>query len=1003
MSVALPVHAAVQRKKFTASAGYVVVEVLDDDLLHFEVSAVGSGPATTQPLHTSPMVLRADHAGPTTFVDNGGALETAELAVTIDTTTLAITVRDKLKGNALLTTLTPLDLGQPRKRLQIAQGVVQNVYGLGQQFVNAGDAASADGDWIALKRRAGGEFGNDFQGYEGGMVGNVQIPVIHALGPNEVGYALFFDNVYQQAWSFDTSPWQVSSFGDQLRFYVLAGPTLLDRRKDYLELTGAPPVPPRKAFGLWVSEFGYDNFEQMGALRDGLRQHAFPVDGFVLDLNWFGGVVLQQPAKSRMGRLDWDVSNTDGNPYFFPNPGAAIQSLAADHIGLALIEESYVSDQVDTFQQMPKERMVYQRTDERCDPSQQSNPAPVAGFWGKGRMIDWSDPAAAAFVQDQRRYPNIIQKGVSVHWTDLGEPETKNPQGCYDGVESADGTPKNQHADLHNIYNLLWNQSIWNGYFERRAQPNDLGQRGLRPFILTRSGAAGTQRFGAAMWSGDIASNLQSLAAHMNAQLHMSFSGIDYYGADVGGFRREKMPHNDDPGSYRGYEEELFTQWFANACWFDVPIRPHTDNELKPVNPPYATSPDRVGKRESNLANLRQRYELIPYYYSLAYRAHLAGEPLVAPLVFYYPNDPNLRGVGHEKLIGRDVLVGVVARHGEYERDVYLPAGSWVDYQTGEWYHGTQGRSVANVPAYRDGVFRLPVFVRAGALLPQMFVDADTKDAFGHRTAGAAPHQELIVQAFASSAPTSFTLYEDDGTTLRYDAAARPSYRHRTTLLRQQQLSPSLVRVEVAPAVGVGGSGAIVGVPSTRQNVVRLTVDGSIATGVTLNGSPLVEHPSEAAFAAASSGWRNVGPNRIDAKSASLAVSANKVFEFAVQPVAPATSVAFVCDNGGTRGGESIYVIGDLPALGSSAPAQAVKLDPNVYYEYMWNPPPAADPVGPSQPLWTGVVAQLPPSTTFHWRCVRQREDGSGTPQLGPLQTFTTTASGYSGRGLGSL
>jgi alpha-glucosidase len=165
-------------------------------------------------------------------------------------------------------------------------------------------------------------------------------------------------------------------------------------------------------------------------------------------------------------------------------------------------------------------------------------------------------------------------------------------------------------------------------------------------------------------------------------------------------------------------------------------VRPHTDNEFVTVQPPYQTAPDRVGKKLSNLANLRQRYELIPYCYSLAYRAYLFGEPLVAPPVFYHQNDPAVRRMGHEKLIGRDLLVSVVASHGEYERDVYLPAGTWVDYTSNEWFHSS-GQTLNDVPVYRDGLLRLPAFARAGAILPQMHVDENTLDAFGHRTGGA--------------------------------------------------------------------------------------------------------------------------------------------------------------------------------------------------------------------------------------------------------------------------
>ena len=88
------------------------------------------------------------------------------------------------------------------------------------------------------------------------------------------------------------------------------------------------------------------------------------------------------------------------------------------------------------------------------------------------------------------------------------------------------------------------------------------------------------------MWSGDIASNLRSLSIHLNAQLHMSFSGIDFYGSDGGGFRREVLPYNNKEGAYRGYDNENYTQWFANSAWFDVPLRPtRTTNSYRQVLP----------------------------------------------------------------------------------------------------------------------------------------------------------------------------------------------------------------------------------------------------------------------------------------------------------------------------------------------------------------------------------------------------------------------------------
>ena len=165
------------------------------------------------------------------------------------------------------------------------------------------------------------------------------------------------DNVYWQKWDFTTNWWQARMFGDHLRWFLFAGRDLPEIRAAYMELTGRPPVPPRKAFGLWTSEFGYKNFGRIDhAAKAGLRRDGFPVDGFVLDLNWFGGI----PA-DRAHAPTWAGSTGTGpargrpnnNEYSFPNAGAKVQDYAGDRIGLCAIEEVILARGTDTFSQLP--------------------------------------------------------------------------------------------------------------------------------------------------------------------------------------------------------------------------------------------------------------------------------------------------------------------------------------------------------------------------------------------------------------------------------------------------------------------------------------------------------------------------------------------------------------------------------------------------------------------------------------------------------------------------
>ncbi|MEO5373455.1 MAG: DUF5110 domain-containing protein [Alphaproteobacteria bacterium] len=950
------------RTKFTAGSSYLIVEVLDENLMHFEYSANGSGPGTNVPLAVSPMVDKTDYPGASSPILSANGVETGELKAAVDSGTLCVLLTDKVR-NVTLTRVCPADLAQDWKGLSLSREGSRNVYGLGQQFKTLG---SADGDWIAHKVReaqpAGQaqSHGNGFMGFgNAGMVGNVQFPILYALGSSHA-YALFLDSVYKQQWDFQSDPWTVRTWGDQVRFYVFSGPrsdskksALADLRSRYLDLVGRPPVPPRKAFGLWVSEFGYKNFDQVKKLRDGLRQDNFPVDGFVFDLQWFGGV-KEKDANSAMGRLDWDTAN-------FADPQGQISAFAADHVGFVTIEESYVSKNTNTYGTIQTDvgtPFAFQRTSANVCNTNAYDPVTLNEWFGSAGMLDWSNPYTGQWIHDNRRFPNMVQKGVLGHWTDLGEPEKYDGNACYKAE------PSHQHGDIHNIYNFLWNRSIYDGYVRKNSMVN------RRPFIVTRSGTSGTQRWGAAMWSGDIGSNLQLLASHQNAQMHMSMSGIDYYGSDIGGFRREGMPYNENHSGKLQYQDELFTQWFANGAWFDVPVRPHTDNSFQ-TRLRYETSPNLVGSKASNLANLRQRYELVPYYYTLAHRAHTEGEPVIGPLVYHFENDSEVRNIGHEKMVGKDLLVGVVASHGEYQRDVYLPQGAWVNWHTNEWFPGSSGRWIRNFPNYVDGVFRLPVFARAGAIIPMMPVDEQTKDVFNHLKNGG-QRTDLKVRVFADAAPSAFDLIEDDGETVHFDAKGKPVYDGKRTTRIEQRLSNGVVTVTINAA-----SGTYPSAPASRDVLVQIVLPGSPAAQVTVDGRTV-----------ASGTWRTAGHNLIEVPIQGMNVAVPHTVTVSLGTAKPSAAVNFACDNGWTIPGESIRVVGNTPELGNWNPAKGIDLSPSVYWAYIYDKLPNP---GPSTPKWTGVVQNLPANTLVEWKCIKRNANGTVTWQQGGNNKVTTT------------
>lgn len=171
--------AAVQRFKFTSGSSYLIVEFLDDDLVHFELSALGPGPDPANPIFTTPQVSKTDYPGPTNLNRSGNTIETSAIRVEVDPNSLCVTTTDKTRSPALrLNQICPLRLTEPWKGLTITKEAMQDVYGLGEQFFQN---TNADGDWLVHQRRypSGpgncGDFGNAaVWDDQNGMVGNAR-------------------------------------------------------------------------------------------------------------------------------------------------------------------------------------------------------------------------------------------------------------------------------------------------------------------------------------------------------------------------------------------------------------------------------------------------------------------------------------------------------------------------------------------------------------------------------------------------------------------------------------------------------------------------------------------------------------------------------------------------------------------------------------------------------------------------------------------------------------
>ncbi|SQD78256.1 TIM-barrel domain-containing protein [Moritella yayanosii] len=685
----------------------LAIDVLSDDIIHIAYEAQPKD--TTLP--TTELINTAKLNGAVKLKKTSDGFTTKNLQVTVNPQSLCVSVVSFKHG--VLTEICP---DKERSFTLLSQGDYQ-LNGLGQEFYAPGKLNS---NWLGFKRQGG----NKMEGYQGGATGNTQFPILYATNPQKQNYALYLDTVYAASWDFMTTPWKVSVSQGKPSFLLMAGEGLPELRQQYMKLVGNPLVPPRKMFGMWLSEYGFDNWQELDDKLKTLKQQAFPIDGVVMDLQWFGNVEGYS-STSQMGTLTWDAKN-------FPEPEKKIQSLKAKGIGMMLIEESYVSDGLDEHQTL--DGKGYLVKDPTTGKAIDTDPNGAGHWWGKGGMIDWTNVAGGDYWHDWKRDP-LIEMGVMGHWTDLGEPEIYNARGVFFGDKP--------HNDAHNIFNYKWLESIYRGYQRNKTA--------MRPFMMSRSGAPGIQRFGATMWSADIGTNLESLSTQFSMQPNMVLSGIDYYSSDIGGFHRGalRVPSSEREAALN----ETYTQWFAYSSLFEVPIRPHTENLCNCKE----TAPDRVGDLASNKASIKLRYQLIPYLYSLAHRANNSAEPVFPSMDYYFGSDPKALNLPGQKMMGKDLMGAAIAKMGQKAVDLYLPAGKWYDYRTGEMTV-SKGEWRKQQPVYYNGVIRLPLFARDGAIIPvnpqqKMPLTSDVP---------------LTLAAKIYGTPGTFILYEDDGASNAY-------------------------------------------------------------------------------------------------------------------------------------------------------------------------------------------------------------------------------------------
>ncbi|MCR4845000.1 MAG: DUF5110 domain-containing protein, partial [Bacteroidales bacterium] len=350
-----------------------------------------------------------------------------------------------------------------------------------------------------------------------------------------------------------------------------------------------------------------------------------------------------------------------------------------------------------------------------------------------GRKLFWQQ-------MDQSLYTKLGRK-MDAWWMDASEPNLR------------DCLPLDYMKWLLTPNALGSSTEYLNAYALVNAQAIYEGQRGVDPdkrvFLLTRNGFAGLQRYSTASWSGDIGTSWTDMRMQMAAGLNYSMSGIPFWGMDIGGFSVMNKFH--DP-AHADEWQELQTRWHQFGAF--VPLfRTHGQWPRREL---WNIAPEGSPAYNSILWYMKARYFLMPYLYSLAASAHFDDATLMRGLPMDFPNDPEVRDLSDQWLLGPSIMPCPVYEYKARTRSVYLPAGGWYDFYDGTYYP-EPGRYTVDAP-----LERMPVFVKAGSILPLgpeiEYVDEKQPE-------------EMLLIVFAG-ADAHFTLYEDDGVSYAYERGA---------------------------------------------------------------------------------------------------------------------------------------------------------------------------------------------------------------------------------------
>ncbi len=523
---------------------------------------------------------------------------------------------------------------------------------------------------------------------------------------NGLQYGIFYDNSHKTHFNFGASNDRFMSFGSEageMNYYFIGNSSVANIIQSYSFLTGTIEMPPYWSLGYQQCKYSYYPDEEVLSIAKTFRDKKLPIDVMYLDIHYMDAYKVFTWNKDR-----------------FPDPKKMTSDLKKMGIRTAVILDPGIKIEkgYPAYDQGVKDSLYLTYPDNTYYSGQ---------VWpGWCHFPDFTNGKVRDWWGNAMKEP-YVDNGIEGFWNDMNEIATWG-QNIPNLVQFYYEGKKTTFRQGRNIYGLNMARSTFEGTKKL--------MNGERPFVLTRAGYAGIQRY-SAVWTGDNVSSDEHMMLGVRLMNSMGISGIPVTGMDIGGFTGNPTPN-------------LYARWMSIGA-FSPFCRSHVAIDQKEQEPwSFGKKVEAISRNYINL-----RYKLLPYLYSNVYKASTTGLPIQRSLTIDYAHDSKIYDDKYQnQFFCGDGIMVAPTESWRYYMNVYLPGNDWYEFYNDKYYKGNE-EILTTAP-----VERLPVYVKGGSIITTQSLTQSTVES---------PTDTLVVNIYNGKAGSTFVHYEDDGKTYQFE------------------------------------------------------------------------------------------------------------------------------------------------------------------------------------------------------------------------------------------